>query len=132
VPWGEREAKDVGQRPRAPVGDRPGERQQRGRSDLLGADDRGELRERALVVRRVDALEQPAVDESAGEAHPDADAGLRVLRHGLGHGVVERPVEVGKAGVDGDPRDRQLVRQHRRAGRRADALAPDAGHGRAR
>ena len=126
VPGRQGQAQDVGQRARAPVGDRARHRQQLGGRHLLRAHDGRELGQRARVVRGVGPLEQPAVDEPPGEAHPHPDARLRVLRHGLGHGVVEGPVEVRQPGVDGDPCDGLVLRQDRGPGGRARPL-PEGG-----
>ena len=57
----------------------------------------------------LDPFDQEAVDQLAGEAHldPAPDHGLLVE---IGrHEVVEVAIQVGQAGVDRDPRDRQLA-----------------------
>ena len=72
-----------------------------------------------LVLAALGPLEQEAVHQPPGEAHPHADARLGRCVEVGGHGVVEGPVEVRQRDVDGDAGDGRQVGERWRLGARA-------------
>ena len=106
VPRRHREPQDVPQGSGVAVGDGAAQRRDLGMQDRLRADQGQQRRQGAGVRAGRDPLEHDAVDLPAREAHADAAAGLRCVKRRR-HRVVEGPVQVCQATVDGDPGDRQ-------------------------
>ena len=64
--------------------------------------------EPALVLTRVRALQQVAINELAREPDPQPAAGPRVIVVARRYEIVEGPVQVGERDVHRDASDRQL------------------------
>ena len=100
----------IGERARVPVGHRPGHVEDLWGEDGLGRDHPLQPGQPALVLARLGAFQQVAVDELAGEPDPDPAADLRTHPDALVDEVVERPVEMRKRNVDRHPGNRQSSR----------------------
>ncbi|GFJ76589.1 hypothetical protein Phou_007690 [Phytohabitans houttuyneae] len=101
------EAEDVGEVARVAVGDGPGQPRHLGREHDLRRDDLFDVEQLLLERRLLGPLQQPAVDELAGEAHLDPRARLGALVELGRHQVVERAVEVRERDVHANASDRQ-------------------------
>lgn len=123
VPGRDREPEDVPQGAAVALGDGPGGGQDAGGQDGLGADHRPQRHQPALVLGLRDPLQEEAVVEAAGEAHPHPHPRPGRLVEVGRHQVVEGAVQVGQAGVDEHPRHGVLLRDgavgHRAASGRA-------------
>ncbi|GAB1693038.1 hypothetical protein KRM28CT15_48410 [Krasilnikovia sp. M28-CT-15] len=100
------QAQHVAQIARVAVGDRAGQPGHLRVEDPLRGDDPVEVRELG-VLRGLDAFEQEAADEPAGEPDPDPDPGLGGLVVVRRDEVIEGTVEVGQGHIDADTRDRE-------------------------
>ena len=99
-----RKAQDVAERARVPVGDVARELEDLRGEDRFRRHEPPQRAEPSGVLGGVAALEDPAVEVLAREAHLDPGPGHGPLGHRLWNGVLEGPVEVGEPGVDLDQR----------------------------
>jgi len=69
----------------------------------LGAHDFGKALEASLMIRALQPLENPPVDESAGKSNPNPHTRLSGLRESLRHYIVKGPIQVWQRDVNHDP-----------------------------
>ena len=125
VTRGDRQPQHVAQGAGVALGDGPAQRQQRGREHRLRAHHPPQRGQPALVLGLGAALQDEAVDVLPGEPHPHPRTRDRGVGERLGHGVLERAVEVGQPDVDED--DGHGVDRGQVGGGRRAAHAPGGG-----